>query len=83
MAEVVGLRGAVPVGAPVAEVVEVLEDLLERARAGRLRAVAYVAVGADGAVGTGWKVPPEGGGHAVASGILTLGWRYAASGAQD
>jgi hypothetical protein len=90
MAEVVGLRGVVPVGEPVAEVVEALEGLLERARSGRLRAVAYVTVGADGAVGTAWSLPPELGhvsrgveGHALASGILSLGWRYGEAGNAD
>ncbi len=85
--EVVGLRGAVPPGEPVQCVVEMLEDLLARARTGDLRAIAWANVRRDGTAGTGWA-KPEGGGagaavsietHGLGSAILTLGWRYAAA----
>lgn len=81
--EVVGLRGAVVPGEPVPEVVAELERLLDEARAGHARALAYCIVRRDGTVAHGWTTPGEGGGaamslepHALGAAILTLGVRY-------
>jgi hypothetical protein len=83
VARVVALRGAVVAGQPVPSVVAVLESLLERARTGQVRAVAYAVASVDGTVATGWEKPDEGGAvgrafenHALASGIMTLAVRY-------
>lgn len=86
MSVVVGLRGETPTGQPVADVVQLLEELLERARAGELRGIAYATVERDGAVCHGWtRAGRDGGGargvapelHGLASGILVLALRYA------
>ena len=53
--KVIPLRGAaVPGAAPNVEVVERLEMLLERARAGEIAGLAYGYAEPPGDVGTGW-----------------------------
>lgn len=80
--KVVALRGTIQ-GEPVPDVVEMLEDLLRRAKDGHVRAIAYAVVNVDGTVGTAWAKPDEGGSagrsienHGLGSGILTLASRY-------
>jgi hypothetical protein len=80
---VVALRGALLPGVPVPEVVASLEGLLDRARRGEVRALAYAVANIDGTVGTGWEKPedrPDGPArgecHALGAGILTLASRY-------
>lgn len=41
--------------APHPDLVEKLEDLLERARAGQIRGVVFGVASADGTIGTGWS----------------------------
>lgn len=58
-----------------ADVNEVLQRFLGESRAGRLSAVAIVAVQPDGTVLTGWKGADRGHHHHLASGALTLARR--------
>lgn len=82
--KVVSLFGTAP-GHPVPDVVRTLEELLERAKVGDVRAFAYANVRLDGTVGTGWALPDNSPGtatvafenHALGSAILTLSVRYA------
>lgn len=83
--KVVGLRGRIPEGEAVPNVVGLLESLLQRAKAGEIRAVAYAMVQHDASVATGWEKP---GGeqaksmsiesHGLGNAILTLSYRYGA-----
>jgi len=55
MSDVVRLWGGVSEGSVVPDVVEILEELLERAKAGELQALAFATVNGGGALGTGWN----------------------------
>ena len=54
MAEVVAIHGGTNPQEPVADIVADVEKLLERARSGELRALAYATWGAGDIKGTGW-----------------------------
>ena len=86
MTNVVSLKGATPLGEPVPNVVEILEELLEKARSGNLTAIAYVSVTTGNIVGHGWEKSEtdpdgvaDGTSHALGNGILHLMHRYAAA----
>jgi len=86
MTNVVSLKGATPLGEPVPNVVEILEELLEKARSGNLTAIAYVAITTGNIAAQGWeKEEADTGGaatatsHALGNGILHLMHRYAAA----
>lgn len=78
MAEVVTLRGEAVRAEPDADLVEHLEALLARARAGDLRAVAYATVDDAGTAGSGWS-GVFGTRHPLGSAVLMLSHRYAAA----
>ena len=68
-------------------VVARLEQLLEDARSGELRAIACACTYRDGHITTGWDKPVAAGNvaisfenHALGSGILTLAARYGMEG---
>ena len=82
--KIVGLRGEPTPDQPVPSVVEALGDLLVRASAGQIRAIAYALVSSDGSTGTGWAKPEFEVGdvalsresHGLGHGILVLSVRY-------
>lgn len=76
MAEVVALRGSAAVAQGQAEpdVVEVLEDYLERARRGELVAICLVGVNPVGNVVTSYRNPSNWM-HHITSGAATLLYR--------
>lgn len=55
-----------------ADVVETLEELLGRARAGEVVGLAFVYAKPCNTVGTGWSRTTGLGSHLLASGVLTL-----------
>lgn len=59
-----------------AELVKILEHLLEKAKGGHLRALAYCTYDSAGMIGTGW----ESGAHAfcLAAAVMSLSHRYSA-----
>ena len=57
MGDVHGIRGYVPPGTPDPGIVAELESLLEDARRGKVRALAYVALAAPDSWLTRYKVP--------------------------
>ena len=78
MSKVVSLHGA-PIGGisnePDQMVIDLLEDLLERAKAGDVQALAYANVAPGGAVASGW----EGAGasvHSLGFAVSVLHHRY-------
>lgn len=86
--KIVGIHGTVPSGEPVPHVVARLEQMLEEARSGELRALACGCVYRDGHITTGWDKPVSVGEaaisfehHALGSAILTLSVRYGRAGA--
>ena len=84
MTDVVSLATGKPAAEPVEAIVEVLEWLLRDARAGTLRGFAYVSLHGGHRVGSGWeyaRTTPDDGimspeGHAIASGIAGLAYRF-------
>jgi len=86
MTNVVSLKGATPLGEPVPNVVEILEELLEKARSGNLTAIAYVAITTGNIAAQGWEKEEAdtcgaatATSHALGNGILCLMHRYAAA----
>lgn len=68
-----------PLHAPDKDVVAKLEDLLNRAKSGELKALAYVVVEVEGQVGTGWVQVADFSGyyHLLNSGCASLATRIA------
>lgn len=75
---VVAFNGGPIPGEPVADVVERLETLLERAKAGEVVAIAFALLRPDGLVTTGWEVP-DGERLRMAPGVMILAHRYGAA----
>jgi hypothetical protein len=73
---VIGFRGVALPGQPVANVVDLLKDLLARAEAGDIRGVAYAVTHDGGAYGTGWEAE-YGQRNDIAAAIMALNNRYA------
>ena len=49
-------KGAVPIGQPVPQIVEMLENLLEKAKNGDIQAMAYATCGGvENGFGNGWE----------------------------
>ncbi len=63
--------------APDAQLVEFLQDLLERASAGRLRAIAVVTVVDSEHTQTAWAPAGSPFSHLIMAGIADLQYRYA------
>lgn len=88
---IIGLRGLPIAGAPVQNVVDILTNLLERAKTGDIRAVAYAIVRRDGTVGAGWEKPDDGLGgvavsmecHGLGNAVLSLATRYGTASWED
>jgi hypothetical protein len=59
------------------EIVQGLESLLERARAGEFQGIAWTASLPDGSAKTGWTRSIDF--HALLSGVATLQWRMISS----
>lgn len=59
-----------------ADLVETLEGLLEQAKAGELRAMAYCTVRTGNVIGTGWD-GADGTRHPMSGAIMILHSRYA------
>lgn len=82
-AEIVALPGAdVPVDArtaPCQEVVEALEDLLKKAKEGRVRAIAVAVVENCELTGEGWYPSEHSFSHQMMASISDLQFRYARS----
>lgn len=53
MAEIIPIKGGPDPRGPVPELIEDLEELLERAKSGELRAIAYALV-TEATLSTGW-----------------------------
>ena len=80
--KVVSLSGNIIYGKKeaVEDAVEQLQNLLERAKSGHLRAVATIEVRADGHFYTNWAHDGTAGSqHAMAAGHLRLGWMFGRS----
>lgn len=77
MSNVVGLRGEIPLYTPVPEVIECLEELLARAKAGEVRAVALAYVLPEGITGTAWNSGAASR-HELTSAIAQLEFRHMA-----
>ena len=67
---------------PNEELIERLEELLAHAKSGELRACATVLCYAGGKIQTGWN-SAVGESDRMASGILTLSWRFASATVED
>jgi hypothetical protein len=76
MGEVVSLGGEPIHGEPNGDLVQTLEGLLEDARSGKLRALAYCTVRNTDLIGTGWD-GSSGTRYPLGSAILILQSRYA------
>lgn len=68
--------------APDQGVIDILENLLHRAKTGNLRAIAYAIVNSDRSLGTGWA-GAAGSRDRVSSAIMILNSRYPLALAQD
>lgn len=55
MGNVFSIGGATPPGQPVEDIVELLERLLEEAKAGDIRGIAYAISLNNGCKATGWE----------------------------
>jgi len=64
----VGPAGPSVPGGPDEEIIQVLEELLERAKTGEVSAIAYAYVLPDHALGTGWA------GARISGGGISLGF---------
>ena len=73
---VISFKGGTPIApdAPSQDVIEVLETLLERAKAGRIRGIAYAYAETDN-VGNGWAGAP-GAYHPMSTAIFGLQTRW-------
>lgn len=60
---------------PVAGVVNCLEELLEKARSGEIRSIAFVTVTGPANIGQGWA-ESDGWYHEITSGLATLQFRW-------
>ena len=74
---VVAFKDCVPLGQPDPELIERIESILEEAKSGELRGIAYALVRTDGGQGVGWT-GVDGTRHLLASGIMMLHHNYAA-----
>jgi hypothetical protein len=77
MAEVISLRGDVPPGEAVPDIVQALRDLTERAERGEIHGFAFAMSRADGQVEHGWETA-YGQGFRTAAAIMALQHRFAA-----
>lgn len=75
---VVAFKGSIPPGQPNPDMVETLEGLLEQAKSGELRGIAYATIRTGDVTGTGWE-GSDGSRHWLSSAILMLHHRYAAA----
>lgn len=74
---IIGLFGKNPNlthGEPDPELIEYLEELLERARSGNLRAIAVAQVTSERSLGSGWKGGCDT--HDMIAAIAKLSWRF-------
>ncbi len=78
---VVAFKGMTAPGEPVPEIVEMLEELLERAKAGDVRALAYATVESDMAFTDSWWAE-NGTGFQLAAAAGVLHWKALGSLAQ-
>ena len=72
---VIAFKGGTIPGEANDWIVEELESLLEKAKSGELRALAYATFSAGDFTGTGW-VGSEGTRHPLSSAIMMLNSRY-------
>ena len=59
---------------PDADLIAKIEEWLEKAKSGQLRAMAYVMITRDRAIGTGWTGHSDQ--HDMTAGVNTLAWRF-------
>lgn len=78
MSNVVAFGKSVPPGEPHADLVQTLEELLEEAKSGELRGLAYCTVRVNSVVGTGWD-GADGTRYPLGAALLILHNRYAAA----
>jgi hypothetical protein len=76
MSNVIKLGSDVLQGEPSAELIETIERLLEMAKSGHLRAIAYATIRECDVVGTGWD-GTAGTRYSLGSAIMMLQSRYA------
>ena len=76
MSKVIAFRDTVLVGEPNPEIVETLERLLDEARSGELRGIAYAACKVGDVTATGWD-GSDGSRHPLSTAIAVLNSRYA------
>lgn len=75
MSKVVAFRDTVLAGDPNPDIVETLERLLEQARSGELRGIAYAACKVGDVTATGWD-GSDGSRHPLSTAIAVLNSRY-------
>lgn len=75
---VVAFKNSIPPGQPNPDMVAEVERLLERAKSGELRGLAYATFATGDITGTGW-VGSDGSRHPLSSAIAMLSHRYAAA----
>lgn len=82
MSKVVAFRECIPPGEVNPDLVADLERLLEDAKAGQLRGIAYATTLTTGAAATGW-CGSDGARHPLAGAIMMLHHRYGAALLED
>lgn len=77
MSNVVGIHGAeVPTGEPVKEVVAVIEEMLAKAKTGKIVGVAMVVAEIDPVLFETAYFGAHGSRHTLAAGVLALGYQF-------
>ena len=72
---VVAFKNSIPPGEANPDMVAVVEDLLDRAKSGELRGLAYATFASGDITGTGWE-GSDGSRHPLSSAIAMLQHRY-------
>lgn len=72
---VVAFKNSIPPGEANPDMVAVIEDLLDRAKSGELRGLAYATFASGDITGTGWE-GSDGSRHPLSSAIAMLQHRY-------
>jgi hypothetical protein len=75
MSKVVAFRDTILVGDPNPEIIEILEKLLEDARSGELRGIAYASCKVGDVTATGWN-GSDGSRHPLSTAISVLNSRW-------
>lgn len=78
MSKVVPFSGSIVPGEPDPDIIEVVEDLLDEAKSGKLRGIAFGAVKTGNALSTGW-VGSDGTRDSLSTSVTLLHHRFVAT----